>query len=182
MYVIPVDQIRTGRGRGQCTEASIASVLEVPLEAVPDLWAGPEVPEDAPDEDHQPMELRERLWAWMLKEFGVVEIGVHFTDYPRNPLSAWAAAVQFFQDHFGIDLTKPEHEYQLLIGPNPDGHSHQVVGHRGIVVHDPNPSRRGITECTHVAWLLPITLVPAEVRHMPSICWDIRAVSSESAE
>lgn len=59
----PVDQDRFGSPRGNCTEACIASILEIPLSEVPDLA-----------KDTQPWQLL--LDAWMLQKWGLHFVGV----------------------------------------------------------------------------------------------------------
>ena len=94
--MIPVTQTRTGYGCGNCTEAGIASLLGVALEDLPDIWAGPHVPDDAPAEEHQPLANRIRLWEWLKREHSVQLCGVKLLQ-PRPSLrSAWERACELF--------------------------------------------------------------------------------------
>lgn len=155
----PVDQIRTGRGRGQCAEATFASLLGVRLDDVPDLWAGPGVPEDAPPLVHHPPELREKLYAWLKEQ--------HQRMCVVMPCEGWlipdayAAAVERMWRP-NDDPPPKWMRYHRAIGPNPDGVLHAVVCHAGVVVHDPNPTRRGITHAIRLDWLVPLAYIPAE--------------------
>lgn len=138
-----VTQARTGMWKGQCTEASVASILEVPLEDVPDLWAGPHVPEDASFDEQRPPERSAALVAWLREKHG-----------------RWVCFGKLSPAHpLPLNLENPMFEglpwdqHHMLGGPNPDGLPHFVVGLNGAVVWDPNPSRRGIVTCDEV-WFL----------------------------
>lgn len=164
----PVDQIRTGFGRGQCTEASIASLLGVPLDEVPDLWSG------APDSEtnvevHQPQANRMRMWWWLQERHGVMLIAARLPE-PTTVLDAWLRGVTFLVEDAGFprEALSPHH---LAVGPNPDGMSHCVVALDGVVVHDPNPQRRGIVNARWVEWLVPLRAVPEAARGMPCAEW-----------
>ena len=148
----PVTQVRTGYGRGQCTEAAIASILECRLDEVPELWGGPSVPVDAPPEEQQPQENHERLWAW-LQTRGFLFAWGEFSERP----------VPLLYLRFGEAFDDlPWAGFHLMAGPNPDGVQHMVVARGGGVAWDPNPSRRGITACSAVGFLLPRNVVSAE--------------------
>lgn len=161
---MPVTQVRTGYGRGQCTEASIASLLEVELEAVPDLWAGPLVPLDAPPEVHQPLLLCEALWRWLREVHQVVWCEVRF------PAALELSTVPYAHGRavrvlFGLDApdAEPWTEHHVMFGANPAGISHCVVGRYGSVVHDPNPSRAGIVACSGLIFLIPLDRCPEDL-------------------
>ena len=163
--MIGVTQIRMGYGQGQCTEASLASLLELPLDAVPDLWAGPGVPPDAPPEAHQPMERCEALWRWLREERGVVWCEARFP--MALPLEAIAPStvrgvVGSILPHVD-DLDAPWVEHHILFGPNISGVGHCVVGRYGRVVWDPNPHRVGIVACEGMIFLVPVALCPSDL-------------------
>lgn len=163
-------QVRTGYGRGQCTEAAIASILGVPLEAVPDLWAGPDVPDDAPAHVHQPIERLLAMWAWLKSDHDVMLCGVRLS--VRMPVEvAWERSI-YTMARAGFHVDSLDWSaYHLASGPNPDGHGHYVVCNLGRVVHDPNPKQRGIINAEHIQWLVPLGLVPDSARDMPSAEW-----------
>ena len=46
--------------------------------------------------------------------------------------------------------------YHLLAGLNPDGLGHMVVAENGIIVHDPNPSRKGIIAVEEILIFVPL--------------------------
>lgn len=162
----PVDQVRTGYGCGQCTEASIASLLGVSLDVVPDLWAGPHVPVDAPLEEHQPKERCEALWRWLREVHGVVWCELRFSSL----LSGTRIGADFVTQALRMvfpHLRNPEiaswAEHHVMFGPNPSGVEHCVVGRGGAFVHDPNPSRRGIAACSGLIFLVPLEQCPPEL-------------------
>ena len=127
-------------------EASIASVLEVALADVPDLY-DPEDPQRARTWPRLLRWLAERGWAWVGGPLG--------RDVP-------AAELELPRDlpdvAIGCGLTTPDDwtGWCLLLGVNPDGLGHAVVGRAGAIVHDPNPSRRGLVTIDEVAVLLPL--------------------------
>lgn len=162
----PVDQIRTGFGRGQCTEASIASMLEVELADVPDLWSGAPDTEADP-EVHQPMANRLRLWWWLQERHGVMLVGFRLKT-PLNIAEAWDRASRLMFESADFRRLPNDH---FAAGPNPDGVSHLVVCRRGALVHDPNPLRRGIVEARWIEWLVPLDDVPEAARGMPCAEW-----------
>lgn len=164
--MIGITQTRTGYGRGQCTEASIASLLEVPLETVPDIWAGPYAPLDA----QQPLELSIKMWEWLKREHGVMLCGIKLRERAPTIREAWLRADGLFP----FDWSESEWaRYHIAIGPNPDGVEHCVVAERGELAWDPNPRRRGIVACQFVQWLVPLCLFPADADalDLPSAEW-----------
>lgn len=150
--MIGVTQSRTGRPAGNCTEASIASILGVPLEAVPDLYD--------PEEDPESPTWRQARWKvlhdWLLTEHGLKYVQVRLPPAQALPIIAR-----------GIGEEALRNTYHLLMGKNPDGLGHAVVGLNGEMVWDPNPRRRGIVDADEVVFLLPATLFPKEFRDWP---------------
>jgi hypothetical protein len=171
--VRPVTQRRTGYGRGQCTEASLASLLEVALEAVPDLWAVPDVPLDAPPERHQPDEKLHALWRWLREEHQVVwcelryPVALPLELVPETFLGAVRAV-------FGVDQLEdsPWTEHHIMFGPAFAGVGHCVVGRHGQIVWDPNPNKVGIRACEGMIFLAPLELCPPDLPLAPR--WDLR--------
>lgn len=113
--MIPVQQTRTG-SNGNCFEASIASLLGLPIEQVPDLGAY---------EDNG-------LWMEKLNEW-LAQKGLSYFEsrIARNEL-----------DDFFID----KDFYHVLIGPTERSKRilHAVVGRKGKMVHDPHPDNIGV--------------------------------------
>ncbi len=55
--------------------------------------------------------------------------------------------------------------YHLLGGENPDGLGHMCVGRGGVVVHDPNPSRRGLATIEEIILFAPLAEVEEKWVH-----------------
>lgn len=122
----PVDQTKFGKGVGNCMMACIASILEIPLEDVPEI-------------ELQYADYIERYYAWR----------------------AWFRSRGF--GYLPFDVTEPDADvimrwdgYTIGSGDNPDGISHAVVCYDEEVVHDPNPSRRGIVKITGMTVIHPL--------------------------
>ena len=119
----PVDQTTFGgpdtppAERGDCLSAALASILEVPLEAVPRFC------EHGSDVDWSP-HINEFLAGFDLMYFGL-EFDEDDPGHTQNLLDAMG--------------------YHVITGPGPrSGVRHSVVGYQGEVVHDPHPSRDGL--------------------------------------
>jgi len=156
-----VTQDRTAYPSGQCTEATIASILNVGLEEVPDLWTG--------DPRHPYSRSPERWMAlhdW-LKGKGLIIVALHWT--PRSlPLTVPYMEPEFDARDIGslIDYSKPHG----LSGQNPaDGVSHFCVGVEGQIVWDPHPKRLGLYDCDGAMFIIERKTVPKEMRDWPSI-------------
>lgn len=127
----PVFQTRFGRPLGNCWAASIASILELPLEAVdwsPDMTADEiEPPPGGVVSDEwiarQERKLRE-LGYWMLR-------------------NTWAP-----------DLMLPVGVHYLALGITDTHVGHVCVYLEGALVHDPNPSGPGLVKVDEVAFLV----------------------------
>jgi hypothetical protein len=111
----PVMQTVTGTS-GNCMAACLASILELPIEAVPNFCdAGPD------DTDYW------NACRAFLRQFGLGIMTLTFTD-----------RAQWTQLRVG--------GYQIVSGPSPriEGMHHATVWHRGQMVHDPHPDGTGI--------------------------------------
>lgn len=141
-----VTQTRTGFPAGNCTEAALASLLGCDIEDVPVLWSGDMGA--TTDDDAQPPErfaamldwLHDRGWEW--REWRLAEPVA-----PPVPEAAYLAA-----SGWRGGWSAPH----FLAGPNQDGIAHMVIGSRGVVLWDPNPTRRGIVAVTHIGQLWPV--------------------------
>lgn len=157
----PITQTRTGYGRGNCTEAALASILEVELATLPELWAGPHVPLDAPPEAHQPRERCDALWRHLREVHGVVWCEAKFSRrLSLEEVDAFtvASAYQATIGDVPADL-----EHHVMFGPNPGGVSHCVVGRMGTIVWDPNPSRAGLVAVDGLIFLVPLDCCPPDL-------------------
>lgn len=111
----PVMQTVTGTS-GNCMAACLASILELPIEAVPNFCdAGPD------DTDYW-----NACRAW-LRQFGLGIITLTFT-----------SPAQWMQ----LRLSG----YHIVSGPSPrlEGMHHATVWHKGKLAHDPHPDQTGI--------------------------------------
>lgn len=117
----PVVQTITGRGPkfneicGNCLQAALASVLEVPLDSVPHFCDLPE------GEDPDSSEWANRMNAWMQERF--------------NMMVAYIPATGDWRPT----------GYHLMSGISPRGSMHETVGFNGQLVHDPHPAGGGVT-------------------------------------
>ena len=113
----PVDQTRFG-DEGNCFAACLASILECPLESVPD-----------PMEIHRAgQNWRRAISAWLRTIHGLEYIEI------KRGADGWTM------------LMPPS--FHVIGGKSPRGTEcgHAVVGFRGAMVHDPHPSRQGILD------------------------------------
>lgn len=122
--MIPVTQTKTG-DRGNCLSACVASLLEIPIEWVPDFTrelSGPVTP--------QPVKLN----AW-LATVGLE--AVYCTTDVMHPAHACPDG------------------YYILTGWSPRGRPHVVVGLGKSIAHDPHPSRAGLVSIDGCILLVP---------------------------
>lgn len=124
----PVIQTRFGRPLGNCWAASIASVLELPLEAVD--WSA-----DMPADEIEPPGATDCSAEWIrrrvqrLRDLGFWEIR------NINP-----------KDADGL----PRDAHYLMLGTTTRGVGHVVVGRNGRQVHDPNPDGLGLADVEEI--------------------------------
>lgn len=109
----PVDQTRIGEN-GNCFQASIASILELPLEAVPDFC-----------NKYEPDEYFRHFAKW-LRKFKLVPA----TIYRGHPM---------FDFYFNNCLCEA-----TVASLDHPGLQHSVVVCDGVIVHDPHPSKRSL--------------------------------------
>ena len=104
---------------GNCTQAAIASILDLPLDAVPHFCV--ELPQDL----EGGIEESRRVNEW-LRERGLtlVELGYHAENIPSWQ-EDWKRRGASF--------------YHLMSGISPRGFCHCTVGMNGKVIHDPHP-------------------------------------------
>lgn len=118
--VTPVDQLvlrdPTSGVRGDCLRAVIASLLDLPPSVVPHFLADADA-DGRSDGQHV---------AAFLAPLGLAWIDPYVTDDLETRVALWAG-------------------HHAMMGPGPRGCWHAVVGYRGTVVHDPHPSRAGLT-------------------------------------
>jgi len=152
-----VTQSRTGAPSGNCTEATIASLLGCRLEEVPVLWSGNMNAKTL--EEAQPPERLEVLNQW-LEERGLIWVNWTFAEPVAGPIAA-----EVYERSRGPWPNDDSPEYWLgpafgrphiIGGFNPDGVPHFCVGMAGKVLWDPNPLRRGLATIDSIAALFHI--------------------------
>lgn len=112
------EAVNNGRPAGDCLRACIATVLGYELDNVPHFVQYVEHPAGSPS-----------LWWWALVGFCHV--------------AGWE--IIYEPDAFIDSLPQG---WALAEGLSPRGHQHVCVAWNGEVVHDPHPSRSGLTEIT----------------------------------
>lgn len=125
----PVDQSIIHHRNGDCWSACMASIMELPLEAVPKfVWHF--------DDCDKAME----LW---LSRYGYSYLRLRRRIETKDESYFWNAT--------GFDVWNSDHTYCIISGrsPNIEGVFHAVVGqidHGGVIkiAHDPSPHKRGI--------------------------------------
>jgi hypothetical protein len=129
--MIPVTQRIEGWPNGECVRAAYATILGLPIDAVPRLDPGISAVAG------QVQGNRERMWLSTLG-LGLYEISCD----PQYSLP------QEILD------SVPEVPH-LMSGISPRGFGHRVVGIGGKIVHDPHPSRAGLVSIYSVGILVP---------------------------
>ena len=114
---------------GDCWRASIASVLELPIEDVPHF---------------ADMNIREGRMSELklLAKHGFTA----YTIYGEKSMN----------DH--PKMLPDDNEYYFAIGPSPRNKdiNHQVVCHKGKIVHDPHPDKTGLAGISYFEILLKL--------------------------
>lgn len=124
----PVMQTETGDS-GNCFSACLASVLELPIEEVPNFFHG---------EDKSPEAWWRRARAWLETQgFGIVCMTVD-SDH-----------------HDPLHWYHPD-AYLIVAGKSERGRDHAIVCRGGRMIHDPHPSQTGIIRPESVDLLYPL--------------------------
>jgi hypothetical protein len=128
----PTVQRVTGWPHGECVRASYATILDLPIEAVPPFDPASLGGEDQGD--------KERAWLSTLG-LDLVEISTDFDKtLPETVLGALAE-----------NFPNVPH---LMSGISPRGFGHRCVGVGGEVVWDPHPSQDGLVTVYAVGFLV----------------------------
>ena len=114
--MIPAYQTVFGSEKGNCFAACIASILEVPLDTVPNFCA------DLPSDWHA------QTNQWLAKHYG---------------LGLVTMQVEEGSDYDDLDMPRDCHHFISAKTLRGDCY-HCVVAKNGIVVHDPHPSGIGL--------------------------------------
>lgn len=123
----PVDQTTFGHPGGNCYSACVASLLELPIEDVPYFMGEPA------------NEWSKRLDEWLAPR------GFYALHYEINPEN---------RAYYDREKLWPKGFY-ILGGKSPRG-DHAVVARGRDMVHDPHPSRAGLTDTDGFTLLIPL--------------------------
>ena len=133
-----IKQRRTGPVMGQCTEATIASLLRLH----PDVWEN--VVPDLYDPEGRTARTEKPLYEWLLKQ-GLRQVRCHFA--PREVLNPYIFVVD-------VDWLPWDFQCHALMGESPSGVPHMMVGKRGHQFWDPNPEGKGLKNIDAFMFLL----------------------------
>ena len=111
----PVDQTILDPVKGNCFEASIASILEIPLEDIPDFYA---------DED---VDWLSACNKW-LHAYGFFALGINVQSEKIN-----REELKHITDNVMCEAA--------VNSPRYSGVKHSIVFYKGVVLHDPHPSK-----------------------------------------
>ena len=128
-----VTQDVTGFPHGSCVRAAYATILGVPLEAIPPLDP------DTAMRNGQRQGDREREW--------LASTGFDLIEIKTDPDDELAPEV--------LDCI-PEDMEHLMSGISPRGYGHRCVGIGGKLVWDPHPSREGLLTVYSIGMLVPL--------------------------
>jgi hypothetical protein len=146
--MIPVTQtkvvVKNSKGeaviRGNCFAAAIASIIELPITEVPNV------------ETLYPVD--DCLWAQVMHAF----LASKGWELMTND---WFRI--FHDGHYGVDDGKRfemmeycQDKYYLVSGPSIRGVKHICIYQNGQLVHDPHPTREGITAIENIQELIKL--------------------------
>jgi len=109
------DQTKTGM-EGNCFAACLASLLDVPLETIPDFY----LPSG-----------EDGWWDEVRKFLATHDLGIFTIGFSQD----------FLEKHDG---------YFIVAGHTDRGLMHATLWHNGKMIHDPHPSKAGLTEPTDI--------------------------------
>lgn len=128
----PVMQTRFGEGKGNCFQAAVASLMEIPLEDAPDVW------KNGPTTNWVDV-----VTSWA-KAMGLMWYETDAKESGACYLLGCTPGFRF-----------------ILSGVSPRGLRHAVVAEMGrdwqpIVIHDPHPEGGGVKEPYRYGFLVPL--------------------------
>jgi len=115
---------------GDCWRACIASVLELPIEEVPHFGL---------------LDVREgrREELKFLSKYGYTIYAIYGDGSMGN--------------HPKIEVDENEYYFAIGVSPRDKNVHHQVVCHKGEIVHDPHPDKTNLKSISHFEILLKLT-------------------------
>lgn len=134
----PVDQTRfyepdapPDKQRGNCLTAVVASLMDLPIDAVPN-FVQDHVDHDADNDDE---------WNWWTRLQRFIRDHGHEMHYLRPISAPDCPAESVFRD------PEPGEFYAVTgVSPRDPRIRHIVIYRDGVMVHDPHPDRTGLTE------------------------------------
>lgn len=125
----PTTQQREGYPYGDCVRASYATLLDLPLAAIPRF-------DPAVLRPGESQRARERRW--------LATLGLELVELSTAPDA-------LSQDVLGLMPPVPH----LISGLSPRGFGHRCVGYGGRIAWDPHPSRAGLLKVWSVGLVVP---------------------------
>lgn len=129
----PVFQTRFGRPLGNCWAASIASLLEVPLESVD--WSA-----DMTAEEIEPPGTDDVSVEWLRRK-----------EEALRRLGYWESRVPWSEQ---VIAQLPAGAHYLALGYIANGAGHVCVYRDGVLVHDPHPEVGGLVSIDSLCFLV----------------------------
>ena len=128
--MIPVDQTKSGYPKGNCVMACVASILEVSLDDLPDLFERCcSYDEEKAIWNHD----KENWWDVLLE--GVQSFGWEVTFVNRNASRVYPQ---------GYAIAGGDTPREDVVNERGENVGHSVVYLDGKMIHDPHPSRDGL--------------------------------------
>ena len=136
--MLKIMQTKFGVG-GNCQSATIATLLGIPIDKVPDFWENCDLTEGCDDLENG--RIYNENFNRFIKNFGLtsISLGVSAGDH-----SAWVNPVS--RQLAGIPL--------LVNGLSPRGFMHSVIWMDGELYHDPHPEGGGVIP-SNITFLMP---------------------------
>ena len=134
--MIPVDQTRYGHPHGNCLAASIASILEIPVDAVPVVEMS-------------------RRWPAMVEFVRAFGLDLVAVDLATETATMYGAEGPVSVVRYPATLVPDG--YCIGSGQSARGVQHACVYLNGELAHDPHPSRLGIRGVDRWYLFLPIS-------------------------
>lgn len=126
-----VIQRTVGWPNGECVRASYATILGIPIDAIPRLDPGAAMLAGEEQAD------RERRW--------LASIGLSLEEVSTSPDRSLSPTL----------LGQVPPVLHLMSGISPRGYGHRCVGFAGKLVHDPHPSQDGLLSVYSIGFLVP---------------------------
>ena len=135
-----VMQTKLGLG-GNCEGATLATLLGLDLETIPDFWEGIDI--KTTDADESGAIYQGNLNRFLCQHgYRMLNLGV--TKDPTERDQNWV-----------VEVSKAIGTKHLVAGISPRGHMHSVIYEHGQLWHDPHPDGGGVIPC-QICFLVPV--------------------------